>query len=49
MNLKRVRVIKDGQIVRGPVVYWMSRDQRVDDNWAMVYAQSLAESSNAEL
>src|SRR3989338_8696485 len=22
----------------GPVVYWMSRDQRADDNWALLYA-----------
>ena len=26
----------------GPVVYWMSRDQRAGDNWALLYAQSLA-------
>lgn len=26
----------------GPVIYWMSRDQRVDDNWALLYAQSQA-------
>jgi deoxyribodipyrimidine photo-lyase len=26
----------------GPVVYWMSRDQRASDNWALLYAQSLA-------
>jgi len=24
------------------VVYWMSRDQRVQDNWALIYAQRLA-------
>lgn len=23
----------------GRVVYWMSRDQRVRDNWALTYAQ----------
>lgn len=23
---------------RGPVLYWMSRDQRVHDNWALLYA-----------
>jgi deoxyribodipyrimidine photo-lyase len=23
----------------GPVLYWMSRDQRVADNWALLYAQ----------
>jgi len=26
----------------GPVVYWMSRDQRVEDNWALLFAQSVA-------
>ncbi|CAE7236363.1 PHR1 [Symbiodinium sp. KB8] len=26
----------------GPVVYWMSRDQRADDNWALLYAQDRA-------
>lgn len=28
----------------GPVLYWMSRDQRVRDNWALIKALSLAES-----
>ncbi|HLP17058.1 MAG TPA: deoxyribodipyrimidine photo-lyase, partial [Bacteroidota bacterium] len=26
----------------GPVVYWMSREQRVNDNWALCFAQSEA-------
>lgn len=26
----------------GPVVYWMSRDQRMHDNWALLYAQQQA-------
>ena len=26
----------------GPVVYWMSRDQRVSDNWALLHAQETA-------
>ena len=26
----------------GPVVYWMSRDQRVRDNWALLFAQEIA-------
>lgn len=28
-----------GCVSSGPVVYWMSRDQRVRDNWALLYAQ----------
>ena len=27
---------------KGPVVYWMNREQRVDDNWALLYAQQIA-------
>ncbi len=42
MNLERVRLLKQGKIGNGPVIYWMSRDQRVDDNWALLYAQQLA-------
>ena len=26
----------------GPVIYWMSRDQRSRDNWALLYAQQRA-------
>lgn len=26
----------------GPVLYWMSRDQRAQDNWALLHAQALA-------
>lgn len=26
----------------GPIIYWMSRDQRVHDNWALTHAQYLA-------
>ncbi len=27
---------------KASVIYWMSRDQRVDDNYALLYAQQLA-------
>jgi deoxyribodipyrimidine photo-lyase len=39
---RRVRVLKQGSIGSGPAVYWMSRDQRVNDNWALLFAQELA-------
>ena len=32
-----------------PVIYWMSRDQRVQDNWAMLYAQQCAKEADAPL
>lgn len=44
MNVHPLRINRRNQIhvADGAVVYWMSRDQRVDDNWALLYAQSLA-------
>lgn len=39
---KRIRVVQEGRIGLGPVAYWMSRDQRVQDNWALLYAQEVA-------
>ncbi|QEI03609.1 PHR-2 [Rachiplusia nu nucleopolyhedrovirus] len=33
----------------GGVVYWMSRDSRVQDNWAMIYAQELAINNSCPL
>lgn len=35
-------MIKAGENGPGPVVYWMSRDQRASDNWALEYARALA-------
>jgi len=42
INKNRVQRLNQKQISSGPVVYWMSRDQRVEDNWALIYAQHLA-------
>lgn len=33
----------------GPVFYWMSRDQRVRDNWALLYAGELARKRGSQL
>lgn len=44
-NKKRVRILskaKDFSEDCQGVAYWMSRDQRVQDNWAFLYAQKLA-------
>lgn len=38
----RKRDITDFPALAGPVVYWMSRDQRVRDNWALLHAQEKA-------
>lgn len=50
----RIRIIKqatgsssvDQKKLTGPVVYWMFRDQRLKDNWALVHAVDEANKSN---
>ncbi|BHH85990.1 deoxyribodipyrimidine photo-lyase [Desulforhopalus sp. 52FAK] len=39
---RRGRRIQSGKSGIGPVVYWMSRDQRVVDNWCLLWAQQEA-------
>lgn len=38
----RSRYLHQGDRGDGPVIYWMERDQRIDDNWALLYAQQEA-------
>ena len=38
----RITVEKEGIESKGPVVYWMNRDQRVADNWALIHSIDLA-------
>ncbi len=47
MNPKRIRTLKSGKPEKGPVAYWMSRDQRVEDNWALLFARGMALEANA--
>ncbi len=42
INEKRIRLLQKGSETNGPIVYWMSRDQRVHDNWALLFAQQVA-------
>ena len=50
-DIDQARILKmgDGPDRAGPVVYWMSRDQRVEDNWALLYAQQEAVRRRAAL
>ena len=46
-NKKRTRVLTGPDIEEiktnsNGIVYWMSRDQRIQDNWALLYAQRVA-------
>ena len=49
MNNTRVRLIKEGKNSKDPVAYWMSRDQRARDNWALIFAQDIAMKQQAPL
>ncbi|RCK78980.1 MAG: Deoxyribodipyrimidine photolyase, type II [Candidatus Ozemobacter sibiricus] len=46
---RRARLAAPGADRPGAVVYWMSRDQRVDDNWALLHASALARARRAPL
>lgn len=49
MNMDRMHVLNGAGPGPGPVVYWMSRDQRLRDNWALIHAQTLALERKAPL
>lgn len=38
----RLRSLRGGEPGAGPVIYWLRREQRVRDNWALLHAQDLA-------
>ncbi|MFZ5451818.1 MAG: deoxyribodipyrimidine photo-lyase [Thermodesulfobacteriota bacterium] len=42
MNPKRIRFLQAGDLKKGPVVYWLSRDQRPRDHWALLFAREKA-------
>ena len=42
VDTRRILTLKSLPSATGPVVYWMIRDQRADDNWALLYAQAIA-------
>jgi deoxyribodipyrimidine photo-lyase len=46
---ERIKLLRGGQEGLGPVVFWMSRDQRISDNWALLYAQEVALKMDAPL
>ncbi len=42
VDRRRIVHQHDGTAKNGTIVYWMDRDQRASDNWALLYAQELA-------
>lgn len=45
----RYETLREGASRKGAVAYWMSRDQRSRDNWALLFAQALAIERKAPL
>lgn len=39
---QRIRKLNTKILGAGPVIYWMNRDIRSEDNWALLYAQEIA-------
>lgn len=48
-NPQRIKKLNNFEYKAGEIIYWMSRDQRVNDNWALLYAQELAEKYHTTL
>lgn len=42
IDQRRIYPLNYQQVVTGPVIYWMSREQRVADNWGLYHAQQVA-------
>jgi deoxyribodipyrimidine photo-lyase len=51
MSLVSARIVKasDTKAGTGPILYWMDRDMRLADNWALLYAQELAHTRGVPL
>ena len=48
-SLDRIRYLKNGVFNGNSVLYWMVRDKRVSDNWALLEAQKIALKNNVPL
>ncbi len=42
VDQRRVRTLRDGAQHKGPILYWMGRDGRSEENWALLHAQEEA-------
>jgi len=40
--LSRTRKLNEKPVQSGAIVYWMNREMRIEDNWALLYAQQQA-------
>ncbi|ROL62298.1 deoxyribodipyrimidine photo-lyase [Bacteroidetes/Chlorobi group bacterium ChocPot_Mid] len=49
VNKKRINKLNDNDELQGPVVYWMSRDQRVSDNWSLLFSYEKATTKKSKI
>lgn len=49
VDSRRTRPRNDRPAIHGPILYWMQRDQRVQDNWALLQAASEAKARGVKL
>lgn len=49
MHAARARLIHNQPQLEGPVLYWMHRELRAQDNWALLHAQELAQERDQPL
>ena len=50
MNKSRIRKLNEQSISQdGPVIYWMDRERRIQDNWALIAAYKTALENNQRL
>ena len=49
MQKERIYRINDAGFCGGNVIYWMSRDQRAKDNWALIHALEQAKEQGSQL
>jgi deoxyribodipyrimidine photo-lyase len=49
LNKKRIYQPEKREISSGNGIYWMSRDQRSEDNWGLLYARKLAKEFKSEM
>jgi deoxyribodipyrimidine photo-lyase len=49
VNERRIKKLNTIDDQTGEIIYWMSRDHRVEDNWALLYAVERALQSNQKI
>ena len=49
VDVRRSRSLNGKPIKRGPIIYWLSREQRTNNNWSLLFAQELALKSQQPL